>query len=66
MNICANSSQRVCGHVWVNHYAYTIMYAQYVLIVCHMAQFVMVWPIFFRGDSLSRSQLKVHVLIFQS
>ena len=42
----------------------------YVLPICHMAQFIFEWPIlFFRGDSLSRCQLNVHIVmdfIFQS
>ena len=48
--ICANSGQRVYGHVWVCHYVY--MFVLYFIYVTHMGQSIFVANIF-RGGSLS-------------
>ena len=64
----ANSSRRICECVW-SIIMPILFVLSYVLSICHMAQFKMVWPIFFRGDSLSRCQVNVHFVmdfIFQS
>jgi len=65
MPILADAS----ANVSVSYYAYIICPFIYVT---HMGQFIMVWPIFFRGDGLSKVNLckfvtkwaKVFKLIF--